>query len=260
MVNINSKWIPACRFHNKRYQCLKTSHRYSFYWDRYTMRNCDIHAPFSELSTCVSTKISFFRGNAHFITFIRNPVNRYISEFHHVQRGATWYKAIRKCNEQLIHKNKCYQKSDWKNVTWEEFTKCKYNLGNNRQVRMLADYNKIGCEALKCLTGTCTYHDAYKYERKLLESAKHTLSNMPFFGITEYQELSQYLFEKTYKSFFKFSVRLQQSNETLGENYQKITIENETKKVNKLDIEFYDFALKLFFKRIGYFKSQKAFG
>jgi len=33
-----------------------------------------------------------------YITFLRDPVNRYLSEFKHVQRGATWSTARLKCN------------------------------------------------------------------------------------------------------------------------------------------------------------------
>ena len=256
MINYNKNWVPGCKFKRKRYECLKISRRYSFYWDRYSITHCDIHAPYSELARCVSTKIHYSKGKAHFFTLIRNPVNRYISEFYHVQRGATWSKSVRKCSDQAIYKNKCYRKNDWKNVTWEEYTSCKYNLGNNRQVRMLADYNEMGCKVLKCLTGECNHEETYNNERKLLESAKKTLSEMIFFGITEYQELTQYLFEKTYDSIFKFSKPLEKSNNVIGENLKNHVFTSDAKRLNKLDLELYDYAVKLFLQRVNNFKKK----
>ncbi len=44
-----------------------------------------------------------------------------------------------------------------------------------------------------------------KYENDLLENAKKNLVSFSFFGLTEYQRLSQYLFEKTFKNKIKFS-------------------------------------------------------
>ena len=257
LVNINSKWTPACKFERRRYICMKQRRHHSFYWDRYLISSCDIHASFSELENCVEQKAHALNGNTHFITFLRNPQNRYISEFHHVKRGATWFKAIRACNEQPIYKNKCYKNTDWKNVTWNEFLTCKYNLANNRQVRMLADYNELGCEALKCLAEQCSKEETFLYDEKLLESAKNTLRSLSFFGITEYQELSQYLFERTYESVFRFSVSLNQSNEIVAQNSLETQNEIEIKKLNALDNQLYDFAVTLFFKRVEYFKSKQ---
>ena len=41
------------------------------------------------------------------------------------------------------------------NSTWEQFLSCD---NSNRQVRMLANYNQLGCNVLKCLTksANCT--------------------------------------------------------------------------------------------------------
>ena len=55
-----------------------------------------------------------------------------------------------------------------------------------------------------------------KYENDLLENAKKNLVSFSFFGLTEYQRLSQYLFEKTFKNKFKFSQPFSEINDRIG--------------------------------------------
>lgn len=43
------------------------------------------------------SKISFFCFRYFYITFLRDPVHRYLSEFRHVRRGATWKTARLLC-------------------------------------------------------------------------------------------------------------------------------------------------------------------
>jgi heparan sulfate 6-O-sulfotransferase HS6ST1 len=257
LINYNQNWIQGCAFKRKRYECLKISRRYSFYWDRYSVQTCDIHASFTELVKCVSIKTRYSKGKAHYFTIIRNPVNRYISEFYHVQRGATWSKSVRMCLDQDIYTHKCYLKRDWKNVTWKEYTSCRHNLGNNRQVRMLADYNELGCKSLKCLTGECTSNETYYFERRLLESAKKTISSMRFFGITEFQENNQYLFEKTFNGIFKFLKPLEQIKYNISNYSNNETNIEDAVRLNKLDIELYEYAVKLFLQRVNDYKTNK---
>ena len=65
---------------------------------------------------------------------------------------------------------------------------------------MLANYNILGCNALKCWTKTANCSKKLKeyYDRKLLQSAKHTLVGLSYFGLIEYPKLSEYLFLKTF--------------------------------------------------------------
>ena len=55
-----------------------------------------------------------------------------------------------------------------------------------------------------------------KYENDLLENAKKNLVSFSFFGLTEYQRLSQYLFEKTFKNKIKFSQPFFEINDRIG--------------------------------------------
>ena len=39
---------------------------------------------------------------------LRNPQERYLSEFQHAKKGATWSDSITKCLEQNLYKQNCY--------------------------------------------------------------------------------------------------------------------------------------------------------
>lgn len=69
------------------------------------------------------------------MTLIREPVSRFLSEFKHVQRGATWKNSRHWCGGRVATKEelpKCYQGSTWKNVSLDEFLNCSHNLAVNR--------------------------------------------------------------------------------------------------------------------------------
>jgi hypothetical protein len=61
---------------------------------------------------------------------------------------------------------------------------------------MLADYNSLGCSVFECLfkSVNCSEKNKNISDIKLLESAKHILNGLAFFGLVEYQNLSEYLF------------------------------------------------------------------
>ena len=218
-----------------------------------------MHASYSELRGCVIRPDIVDKENIHYLTFLRNPIERYISEFEHVRRGATWAKSVRKCLDQSLFTEKCYNGSHWSNVNWNDFLSCEHNLANNRQVRMLADFTAIGCNALKCISNrnSCTEDEKIANDELMLESAKETLMSISFFGILEHRELSQYLFERTFENIFKFNITLSSSKKTIAKStldenkhYLERIREN-----NHLDIRLYESALNLFNDRIYYLKS-----
>lgn len=104
-----------------------------------------------------------------------------------------------------------------------------------------------------CLSLTFTYSNLID-----LKTAKKNLESMEFFGLTEYLYLSQRLFEQTrYCKMFGtclFRTYLEQnslSNQTLDYIEKNLTSNdlNLIKQINNDDIELYQFAKKLFFKR-----------
>lgn len=73
---------------------------------------------------------------------------------------------------------------------------------------------------------------------------------MSFFGLTEYQKNSQYIFEETFN--LRFAIPFEQHNSTLSMQAFELLSETQKKKImsiNALDIELYDFAKDLMFQR-----------
>ena len=91
---------------------------------------CGIHADWTELTSCVDRYFDFKEEKSErryfYLTILRDPVKRFISEFKFVQHGAVWELGMEKhvCNgrqplpEELP---KCYTGSDWRSVQIEEF-------------------------------------------------------------------------------------------------------------------------------------------
>lgn len=99
--------------------------------------------------------------------------------------------------------------ANWTGVELDEFMDCPYNLAHNRQTRMLADLTLAGC-----YTGYNSTEDQLERDRILLQSAKQNLAKMAYFGLTEQQSASQYIFEQTFQ--LDFANSFDQANATLS--------------------------------------------
>lgn len=329
---------------------------------------CGLHADYTELNECLpeywesrykQMNLSSFADRVSskkvkWITTLRDPVRRYISEWQHVSRGATWKNSKLRCdgknhgwigrkdferskqarisdqggifdrqsmsnavypygfsqvqpcweidgcktgysqssinqqneldseqndlenseNQKNSENSKTSQNPDhtsncginsWKGVTLNTFLNCSFNLAANRQVRMLADLSEVG---INCYSDIFPLKTNTKYSKtmaRILESAKKNLRDrISFFTLTEYQRLSQYLFEKTFNK--NFNVKFVQKESTVAGSYmgrgdgevQKIS-EAEVERIrqaNKYDIELYKYAKEIFHQRIKYFRKQ----
>jgi len=214
--------------------------RYSTGW------KCGLHSDWTELTSCVDT---YLRGiepgekarRYFYITILRDPVARYLSEWRHVQRGATWAKATHMCGGKawgglLV---KCYPGEDWEDVSLDEFIDCDHNMASNRQTRMLADLELVNCY-------NTTGISSDDYNKIILRSAKSNLEKMAFFGLTEEQKISQYLFEETFN--LEFKTIFDQYNVTRsGKAMESIgtSMLDKVKSRNLLDLELYEFAVQL---------------
>ncbi|XP_042521730.1 heparan-sulfate 6-O-sulfotransferase 2-like [Dipodomys spectabilis] len=190
--------------------------------------------------------------NFHYITILRDPVSRYLSEWRHVQRGATWKASLHVCDgrpptsEELPS---CYTGDDWSGCPLKEFMDCPYNLANNRQVRMLSDLTLVGCYNLSVMPEK-------QRNKVLLESAKSNLKHMAFFGLTEFQRKTQYLFEKTFNMnfispFTQYNTTRASSVEINGEIQKRI------EGLNFLDMELYSYAKDLFLQRYQFMRQKE---
>lgn len=224
--------------------------RYSTGW------KCGLHPDWTELTGCVDKYLQGLESKVDqrryfYITYLRDPVARYLSEFKHVQRGATWKTATHMCSGRswadLI--TKCYKDEDWMDVTLEEFMACPFNLAVNRQTRMLANLELAGCYNVSSMP-------INHRNEILLASAKSNLEKLAYFGTTDDQFASQYMFEETFN--LRFRRIFDQYNETHSteakEGLSADTIDK-IRGINHLDRELYEFAKRLQADR---FKQMKA--
>lgn len=198
--------VPCdCRPGQKKCTCYRPNRKETWLFSRFsTGWSCGLHADWTELTNCVPGVLNKKENKSkklrkfYYITLLRDPVSRYLSEWRHVQRGATWKTSLHMCDGRTPTPEElppCYEGTDWSGCTLQQFMDCPYNLANNRQVRMLADLSLVGCYNVSAMS---------EDERwaVLLESAKRNLRGMAFFGLTEYQRKTQYLFERTFHLAF----------------------------------------------------------
>ncbi|EJW82134.1 hypothetical protein WUBG_06956 [Wuchereria bancrofti] len=245
-LNVSAPCI--CRMGKKRCTCIGPGLKKKIWlFSRYsTGWVCGLHADFTELfvSGCVDNALDKKKRRYFYTSFFREPIARFISEYRHVERGATWLAARHICNgrpptpEQLPM---CFDPEiGWDGVTLDEFLACPYNLAFNRQTRMLADLTLINCYDTRSA-------DAATRDKIMLESAKINLKNLAFFGLKEYMAESQWMFERLFH--LKFTKNLAEWTKSKS-NDTEITLQQMQliKDRNRLDIMLYSYAKKLFLK------------
>lgn len=185
-------------------------------------------------------------------------MSRYLSEYKHVQRGATWGTSEHLCNGRpptLLELPSCYPgQEDWSGVTLGEFMACEHNLAVNRQTRMLADLTLVNCYNRTGMT-------ARERDSVMLQSAKRNLLRLAFFGLTEMQLESQYVFQQTFN--LQFQVRFEQY-ERDGEGTKADTahqalsedVIRRIRELNHLDEELYAFAKQVMDRRFAALKEE----
>uniref|UniRef100_A0A4W6DJC5 Heparan-sulfate 6-O-sulfotransferase n=1 Tax=Lates calcarifer TaxID=8187 RepID=A0A4W6DJC5_LATCA len=143
--NIQLEQPCDCMPGQRKCTCHRPGKAESWLFSRFsTGWSCGLHADWTELTSCVPVvmnkrdkksaqksksilynfEYSSLNMNFYYITMLRDPVSRYLSEWKHVQRGATW-----KTDELPA----CYSGEDWTGVPLADFMNCPSNLANNRQ-------------------------------------------------------------------------------------------------------------------------------
>ncbi|XP_028316059.1 heparan-sulfate 6-O-sulfotransferase 2 [Gouania willdenowi] len=258
--NIQLERPCECHAGQKKCTCLRPGKKETWLFSRFsTGWSCGLHADWTELTSCVPTRMdsqevakNLPRRNYYYITILRDPLSRYLSEWRHVQRGATWKASLHVCEGRsptLSELPNCYPGDDWSGCSLQEFIDCQYNLANNRQTRMLADLSLVGCYNVSTMS---------EDERwaVLLESAKRNLRGMAFFGLTEYQRKTQYLFERTFN--LEFIAPFTQLN---GTRAASVDVPPQTQhtilQLNKWDVQLYEYARDLFLQRFQVARQQE---
>ncbi|XP_022692537.1 heparan-sulfate 6-O-sulfotransferase 1-like [Varroa jacobsoni] len=181
-----------------------------------------------------------------YITLLREPRSRFLSEFRHVQRGATWKTSRHICNGRpptVDELPACYSTPDWMDVTFSEFVSCRSNLAINRMTRMLADLSLVVCYNESAMPRA-------QRDALLLASAKSNLRKMAFFALCEFQKISQYLFERTFGLRFKQAfVQYNYTRSSLAIAEVSSADLELIDQLNSLDIQLYAFAKELLMER-----------
>uniref|UniRef100_A0A4W4ERK7 Heparan-sulfate 6-O-sulfotransferase n=1 Tax=Electrophorus electricus TaxID=8005 RepID=A0A4W4ERK7_ELEEL len=249
--NVRLELPCDCRPGQKKCTCYRPNRKETWLFSRFsTGWSCGLHADWTELTNCVPGVLNKKENKTkklrkfYYITLLRDPVSRYLSEWRHVQRGATWKTSLHMCDGRTPTPDElppCYEGADWAGCTLQQFMECPYNLANNRQVRMLADLSLVGCYNLSMLPERTR-------SQILLESAKKNLRDMAFFGLTEFQRKTQYLFERTFRLRFIRPFVQYNSTRAAGVDLDNGTVQR-IEELNELDMRLYDYAKDLFAQR-----------
>ncbi|XP_055377778.1 heparan-sulfate 6-O-sulfotransferase 3-B isoform X2 [Condylostylus longicornis] len=244
-----------CQRKRKRCYCFRPHRNENWLFSRYsTGWKCGLHADWTELTSCVDQELDKNEGETakrryFYITLLREPISRYMSEYRHVKRGATWKGSRHWClgkHATTAELPPCYTGKDWLDVTLDQFAACESNLAANRQTRMLADLALVGCYNRSAMP-------KHERDRVMLASAKRNLVAMSYFGLTEYQKMSQYIFEETFN--LRFAIPFEQHNTTISTAAVNSLRPDQRKKIeelNALDVELYTFAKNLLFQRYNF--------
>jgi hypothetical protein len=164
---------------------------------------CGLHPDLSDLRSCLKQKFANSKhdGNEssfYYISMLRNPVARFISEYYHTQAsGSMWIFESEPVSEGQRCAKAAYVKClrsemdmGWRGVSLDEFMECEWSLAVNRQTRMLADYDE---EFSVCsyLNSSSMTRETTGMDEVLLRRAKRALHSLSFFGIAEYQYYSK---------------------------------------------------------------------
>lgn len=226
----------------------KTGHIWLFSWFSVGWP-CGLHADWTMLHECVEEVLNKEEGinpNRRFfyITLLRDPVARYLSEWKHHRVGNHWKDTKLYCNGKNVNffdVRPCFNERTWEEVTLDEFMDCQDNLATNRQTRMLADLRESNCYDRRVVKPR-------ERTNLILKSAKENIEHMAFYGLTEYQEETRKLFEYTFNLKFRKSfltLNDEESDELVtSQQYSRIM------KYIEADVHLYQYAKQIFLERV----------
>lgn len=210
---------------------------------------CGLHADWTMLTECVDDALNEIEGQKRkrryfYITLLRDPILRYLSEWKHQRQGQHWEASKLRCGGEhvsLFNVQPCFTSETWKDVSLDEFMACRTNLATNRQTRMTADLT----------LSKCYHRNLMKEDQRgklQLKSALDNLGHIAFFGLTEFQTETQKLFEQTFN--LKFKINFQHLNEESGDELISTDEFVNLMKYIELDIQLYQNTKQLFLNRV----------
>ena len=231
---------------------------------------CGVHALYVDFIHCLKNVTKFNKMTKlkkyyplvspnrtfHYVTLLRHPVLRYLSEYLQTTRGGCWPLHERVCDGEVVKIPFCAQckTQRLRNLGWHvqeslrKYLGCDVSWRNNRLTLALADNEQVTC-------WNRTQYTSEERGQMLLDSAKQNLLKFSFFGILEFQEESGWLFERTFGLEFGIRPPHLPFNSSLASLllqelllhpslYERVVANN------KLDLELYWFAVEEFGKRM----------
>lgn len=160
-----------------------------------------------------------------YITMLRNPVNRVISHYYYARRTPNHY---------------LYQKIKSGNLSLKDYLKSNILELNNGQVRFLSGQN-----------GFENHVEFGKCTREMLDEAKQRLTTyFSFIGITERFNESIISLQEAFGFNNCFYYQKNVTKQKLAKSAVDKEILDAIVEINKLDIELYDYANKIFQKKL----------
>lgn len=236
------------KFVSRHHKCFKPDSEQNWIFTRRTVGwPCGVHVDYSTLGPCARSYLGLGDWNIFFITLLRNPVDRFFSEFLHVKRGANWPVYEIGCSggtnfprKRIPPKCGFFGKNNSR-LTLEEFMSCDDNPAINRMTHMLAGYGTIQCKYN-------TLMNQMGKDTVILLTAKRHLKEFEFFGIMELLVESAKLFENTFSvKFEEYPVSRQTKREKVELTPKQLA---RIESVNHLDVKLYNWAVELFKERI----------
>ncbi|KAF6772767.1 hypothetical protein AHF37_08201 [Paragonimus kellicotti] len=284
LVNIGLFRRPCqCVPYHRRCSC-KTDRGNTWLVSRFsTGWVCGVHADVTEYTGCVNNRLNALDGRYisrkfEYFTLLRDPVDRYLSEWLHVHRGATWHTATLRCRNTSAYSQSyrpCYtitkyagnastsqrlkEHPTWRNVSLQTFLDCPFNLAPNRQTRMLANLSRLGCykDLLSWNIPRSDYVNFSVTQYNLLLSARYTISGfLRVYGLSDYLPYTQYLFERMLHITFKrwladqYVTSVSQSHAQRIRPYLSALDWQRIRDSNRLDLSLYNYAVRLFVLRL----------
>ncbi|WAQ99411.1 H6ST1-like protein [Mya arenaria] len=197
----------TCRSKNGSSKCLNPQGHIWFVTRAFTERACGTHADWTQMHRCIDHMMDTREGKSRprryfYITQLRDPLDRYLSEFHHQSTTSHWEGATLGCKDYdkpyWDDIRPCFLTKNWQGVSFSEFMDCPFNLATNRMTRMLADLVQTQCYS--------NYHsEHWKHVRaeEWVESAQQNIFNMKHFSLMERPDESDLLFQKAFGIKFK---------------------------------------------------------
>ncbi|EUB61271.1 Heparan-sulfate 6-O-sulfotransferase 1-A [Echinococcus granulosus] len=238
--------------------------RYSVGW------RCGLHADFTELRECVPRMLNKLEGHERprrlvYFTILRGALDRYVSEWLHTRRGGTWVKATLRCRGlsprpfQYLPCSYVFD-ANVSQLSFNRFANCPGSLSSNRQTRMIASLDDLGCYSnLREWTKPANLAVNFSLsppQIDLLASAVENLATaFATFGLIEHTIYTQYMYRMLLGLVFRIPFKNNINTSWVSEAYQEPgLLSSDWKQVaearNQIDMMFVAFARHLFTHRL----------